>query len=255
MIRFPKIFQKNSSSNEESIQIRKSQSNLRNIKDEMSSSEFTEDPESQKARHRLLGAVVLVLVAVIGLPKIFDAQPKKITNDVVLQMVASVVEPTKDIQVNSADKSKENSEIATKNKKEVPAAKSTDKNIANEQINKDSSAKPETKNIEEPITEKKSLDKSLERGEEVIEEVKTKKATSVKYVLNVGAFSTMEKVKKLAARLKEQKISSYSLERKKDDVTLYLLRAGPFIDKAEAESAEKKIKAMGLTPKLVEQPK
>ena len=65
----------------------------------------------------------------------------------------------------------------------------------------------------------------------------------------------MEKVKKLAARLKEQKISSYSLERKKDDVTLYLLRAGPFIDKAEAESAEKKIKAMGLTPKLVEQPK
>jgi DedD protein len=31
-----------------------------------------------------------------------------------------------------------------------------------------------------------------------------------------------------------------------------VLRAGPYADKDEAEAAEKKIKAMGLTPRLVE---
>ena len=34
---------------------------------------LTEDPERQKARHRLLGAVFLVTVAVAGLPIIFDS--------------------------------------------------------------------------------------------------------------------------------------------------------------------------------------
>jgi DedD protein len=37
-----------------------------------------------------------------------------------------------------------------------------------------------------------------------------------------------------------------------DGTKLYVLRAGPFTDKEVAEAAEKKVKAMGLTPRLVE---
>ncbi|MDP3621210.1 MAG: SPOR domain-containing protein [Polynucleobacter sp.] len=33
---------------------------------------------------------------------------------------------------------------------------------------------------------------------------------------------------------------------------MYALRAGPFADRDSAETAEKKIKAMGLTPRIVE---
>jgi DedD protein len=33
---------------------------------------------------------------------------------------------------------------------------------------------------------------------------------------------------------------------------LYVLRAGPFADKDAAEAAEKKIKDMGLSPRLVD---
>ena len=47
--------------------------------------------------------------------------------------------------------------------------------------------------------------------------------------------------------------SNYVLNRNAPDGTkLYVLRAGPYTDKDEAEAAEKKIKAMGLTPRLVE---
>ena len=43
---------------------------------------LTEDPERQKARHRLLGAIFLVTVAVAGLPIIFDSKPKQYNNDI-----------------------------------------------------------------------------------------------------------------------------------------------------------------------------
>jgi DedD protein len=34
---------------------------------------------------------------------------------------------------------------------------------------------------------------------------------------------------------------------------LYLLRSGPYADKAQAEAADKKIRRVGLTPKIIEQ--
>jgi DedD protein len=53
--------------------------------------------------------------------------------------------------------------------------------------------------------------------------------------------------------MKDQKIPNFVLNKTgTDGVKLYLLRAGPFTDKDAAEAAEKKVKAMGLSPKLVE---
>jgi len=48
---------------------------------------LTEDPERQRARHRLIGAIFLVFVAVVGLPLIFDSKPKQYNNDVVIQII------------------------------------------------------------------------------------------------------------------------------------------------------------------------
>jgi DedD protein len=53
--------------------------------------------------------------------------------------------------------------------------------------------------------------------------------------------------------MKDQKIPNYVLNKTAADGTkLYVLRAGPFVDKDSAEAAEKKVKAMGLSPRLVE---
>jgi DedD protein len=230
MIRLPKFFNKKNNLNSSRNSSREYEADSRYKSDDVNPSEIAEDPEKQKARHRLLGAAVLVLIAIVGLPKVFDSQPKKINNDVVLQMVASAVDPQKEVDKNNKDQKAE--------VKETPA-------------------NPEVKT--EVVTEapadssKRSLDKILDKGEEVVEDVKPKKpTTSVKYVVQIGAFSTQEKIKKLGARLKEQKIPYFSEEKVKDDTKLYLMRGGPFSDKAEAEAAEKKIRAMGLTPRLVE---
>lgn len=235
MIRLPKIFNKNNTNSQDSRNF--SSGNTRNSRsnsEDVDPSEITEDPEKQKARHRLLGASVLVLIAIVGLPKVFDSQPKKINNDVVLQMVASAVEPPKETDKSS------NAKVES-NKDSIPSSQ------------KDSNPAPEVKSEAVVESTKKTVDKTLEKGEEVVEEVKPKKSTTnVKYVLQIGSFSTQEKIKKLGARLKEQKIPYFSEEKTKDDTKSFLMRAGPFSEKGEAEAAEKKIRAMGLTPKLVE---
>ena len=234
MIRLPKIFKKSQDSSDSSYLSRTSEYANRSRSEEVNPSEVAEDPEKQKARHRLLGAAVLVLIAIVGLPKVFDSQPKKINNDVVLQMVASAVDSQKDSQ------------------KEVEKGKEQKSEVKETAIQPDNKVEPKEFSADLP---KKSGDKSLDKGEEVVEEVKPKKqtqTTSVKYVLQIGAFSTQEKIKKLGARLKEQKIPYFSEEKVKDDTKLYLMRGGPFTDKAEAEAAEKKVRAMGLTPRIVE---
>jgi DedD protein len=110
-----------------------------------------------------------------------------------------------------------------------------------------------------------SADKTmgLAAGEEVVVAAKSNAnepasananpGASGKFVIQIGAFASEERANGWIAKLKEQKIPNYVLNRTGTDGSkLYALRAGPFPDRETAEAAEKKIKAMGLTPRVVE---
>ena len=194
---------------------------------------LTEDPERQRARHRLIGAVFLVLIAVVGLPLIFDSKPKQHTNDVVIQIIqpgAKVDQPTEDkVEKKLEEVKKESKEIAEVKKEEFK----TDKSPA-------------------PVA------KTLDKGEEVLTILEDRKSdaktSSGKFMVQIGAFSSEVRAKNWQAKLKEQKVASHlDTKTNKEGVKLYLLRSGPYADKASAEAAEKKIRYVGLSPKLVEQ--
>lgn len=201
--------------------------------------ELTEDPERQKARHRLIGAVFLVTVAVAGLPLLFDSQPKQYTNDIAIQI----------IQPGSKElKNSEAQPVVTETKKEE--AKDT-KPAKKEELKSDKPA---------------PLSKTLDKGEEVVailESRQDKKSEtslapntsgSSKYIIQIGAFSSEERVKNWQIKLKEQKVDSFvEFRTNKEGVKLHLLRSGPYPDKASAEAAEKKIRYVGLSPKVSEQ--
>jgi DedD protein len=53
-------------------------------------------PEKKRARRRLVGAIALVLAAIIGLPMIFDSEPKPVADDIAIQI------PSKDKPVNKS---------------------------------------------------------------------------------------------------------------------------------------------------------
>jgi DedD protein len=211
---------------------------------------LTEDPERQKARHRLLGAVFLVTVAVAGLPIIFDSKPKQYNNDIAIQI----------IQPGSKEEKK--SEEA---KEAKAAGTATSSAPVTTTENKDTKESKEVKK-EEPKTDKStSVAKSLDKGEEVLSILENRiPATAAapgsgvnangKFIVQIGAFSSEERVNNWQKKLTEQKVSSYiEIRTNKEGVKLHLLRSGPYEDKASAEAAEKKIKYVGLSPKIIEQ--
>ena len=230
---------------------------------------LTEDPEQQRARHRLIGAAVLVLIAVIGLPRILDSKPKSAPNDIAINIVTSLPLPGADTKTEVKAETK----VEAKPKIEVPSEAPKVIAPAPElKADTKSEVKPESKPA--TSTPSKAAILGLAAGEEVVASSTSKpkgddalKAVtnnnsganntapsgSSKYVIQIGAFASEDRAKGWITKLKDQKIPYFVTNKTgADGVKLYVLRAGPYTDKDQAEAAEKKIKAMGLSPKLVE---
>jgi DedD protein len=219
---------------------------------------LTEDPEQQRARHRLIGAAVLVLIAVVGLPRILDSKPKLSPNDIAVNIVTSLPIPGTEAKPDEKPKA----EVVAEPAKEVPKIAATPEVKPEAKAD----AKAETKPTVPAVNKSGTL--GLAVGEEVVATASTKTETkpkaddvskpaasngSGKYVIQIGAFASEDRAKGWIAKLKDQKIPNYVLNKTgTDGAKLYVLRAGPYSDKDTAEAAEKKIKAMGLSPRLVE---
>ena len=253
MIRLPKLFKRNSETDFDggSVRGRRNVNKLapRSFQRAQESEELalTEDPEQQRARHRLIGAAVLVIIAVVGLPQILDSNPKSSNNDIAINIVTSL--PVPNVAAPSVEGNVKPSADVTPKEKEVVSGTERKPEI-----------KSDAKSVPAPTINKVNVI-GLAVGEEVVaspnSNTKTeelpKKAGPGKYVIQIGAFASEERAQGWISKMKDQKIPNYVLNKTgADGVTLYVLRAGPFADKDTAEAAEKKVKAMGLTPRLVE---
>ena len=217
---------------------------------------LTEDPEQQRARHRLIGAAVLVLIAVIGLPRILDNKPKSVNNDIAINIVTSLPMPGSSTQPTDA-------KVETKSP-EKPITQTPEQSTPKATIAPAPEPKVEAKIESKPATPNKVPALGLAVGEEVvanpskqkIEEAPLKMGANNgtgKFVIQIGAFASEERAKGWINKMKDQKIPNYVINKTGTDGTnLFVLRAGPFTDRDTAEAAEKKVKAMGLSPRLVE---
>jgi len=216
---------------------------------------LTEDPERQKARHRLIGAVFLVTVAVAGLPIIFDSKPKQHSNDIAIQIIQPGSKEEKKVEDPKDVKTTDSAAVVPS----APVTSAENKDTKDSKESKD--AKKEDSKADKPTPVAKSLDK----GEEVLSILESRTPATPaapnlavnpngKFIVQIGAFSSEERVKNWQKKLTEQKVSSYiEIKTNKEGVKLHLLRSGPYADKATAEAAEKKIKYVGLSPKIIEQ--
>jgi DedD protein len=257
MIRLPKLFKRNPETEDldrDSVRGRRTVNRLapRSFQRAQENEELalTEDPEQQRARHRLIGAAVLVLIAVVGLPRVLDNKPKSVNNDIAINIVTSLPAPNTALPADE-EKNKPAPVIEAPVKKETTPPKEV-------VVTPSSESKPD---IKSPSAAPKANSIGLAAGEEVVDAVNPKskteelpkKAGSGKYVIQIGAFASEERAKGWISKMKDQKIPNYVINKTgADGSKLYVLRAGPFVDKDAAEAAEKKVKEMGLSPRLVE---
>lgn len=179
-------------------------------------------PQKQRARRRLIGAVVLMLLAVIFLPLLFEGQPKPVNEDVAVLMPRAEPARTRaaPVPVRPAERDAPAAQGLDEGETVVPtpdAAQPSKRPAAEEPAKTDASAKAEAP------------------------------AKSGKYIILIGAFSSEERAKNWQAKLRAAKIPNYIEHKKLADGDRNLLRAGPFNDHESALEAEKKVKAIGLT--------
>ncbi|AWW47927.1 sporulation protein [Polynucleobacter paneuropaeus] len=278
MIRLPKLFKRNS----QSYDLQRGSAGTRRTPKKITSRAFirsqeneepalTEDPDIQRARHRLIGAGVLVILAFIALPRILDSKPKPVNNDIAVNIVTSLPVPGMNSEKVTAQSTPSSvapiapvPSPAPSNK--VEAKSDTNKLDANTSQNQTPPAvsATDTKPSAPPVPAK-SAALGLAAGEEVIAATnKTKPKTDTpatkpasntpgKFVIQIGAFASEDRANGWITKMKDQKIPNYVNNKTSPDGTkLFVLRAGPFPDRESAEAAEKKIKAMGLNSRIVE---
>jgi DedD protein len=217
----------------------------------------------KRARHRLMGSVVLVLGAVVGLPLLFDSQPRPVAIDTpivipdrnqVAPLTAAVAPKTglvkepapvqadpapletaavaKSAVANSAGLDP-NEEVVSKTGK--PEPKVDPKPEAKTE------AKPDSKPEVRADTKEADKAKALLDGKEA-----PKSEQSVRSVVQVGAYAELAKAREVRAKLESAGFKTYTQEIDTKDGKRIRVRVGPFPSKEEAEKTAEKIRKLNL---------
>jgi DedD protein len=203
----------------------------------------------RRARHRLIGAAVLVLVGVLGFPLLFDTQPRPIAVDVPIEI------PSRNTPATPVPKAEAAAPAAAK-----PAPVATADSLAarEEVVEPKVAAKPADRPVEKPAdkpqVEKPSTDKAVveKTTEKPAEKPSDKAATgNERIVVQVGAFSDAERAREARLKLERAGLKTYTHVAETPQGRRIRVRLGPFATRAEAEKAAERAKALGLSTALL----
>jgi len=183
----------------------------------------------RRGRRRLVGAIALVLLAVIVLPMVFDSEPRQ-----------SV--PPVSVRIPSEDDAGFSPKVTPKGPA-APSAPRPGAAPAAEPPKPLPGPKPEA-------TEEKRASKAPEKTSAADSE-RARAETAIageQFVVPVAALASPEKAKELAARLAEAKLPYYTERVATAQGPVTRVRVGPFGDRAAAQKALEQLKLLGLKP-------
>ena len=209
----------------------------------------------KRAKHRLIGAAVLVLVGVIGFPLLFDNQPRPIAVDIPIEipdknkvkpLVVPAV-PAPSIAVASAPAKPVAVAPATVPEAAAPVEKPPKPAVAASEapvVAKKSEPKPvETPAAVKPTESAKA--KALLEGKDVV--AKEPAAADGRFVVQVGAFADVAKAREARLKVEKAGLKTYTQVVETKDGRRIRVRVGPFAGRAEADQAAEKIKKLDLS--------
>ena len=191
----------------------------------------------KRARHRLMGSVVLVLGAVVGLPLLFDSQPRPVAID------TPIVIP---------DRNQASPLSATAGSAKTGAGKEAlapDQTITAGQPGPAKSALTNSAGLdphEEVVPKDSKPEAKPEAKPEVKLEPEPKSGDAVRSVVQVGAYADLAKAKEVRAKLESAGFKTYTQEIDTKDGKRIRVRVGPFATKEEADKTAEKIRKLNL---------
>lgn len=241
-------------------------------------------PEKQRARRRLVGAIALVVAAVVILPMVLDSHPKPVTDDISIDIPSrpapKIAKTDEDTQAGVApDNPAPDTALAASSLAPTTAATQSQSGAGKQQSAATSTAAPAAKPATKsqvpavaantaPATPAKPAKSTNAAAAQSVANAPAPGADSAntaaasadansgtpasppgsRFAVQLGAFANDANARNWAAKLKAAGVPAYTEHRKQaDGSTLTLLRAGPFADRAAASAAIAKVREAGLT--------
>ncbi len=225
----------------------------------------------RRARHRLIGSVVLVLLAVIGFPLLFDTQPRPVAVDTpilipdrpdsapakVPQPLPAAAAPAKPLLPAAAPLPAQESldakeELVPAGKPVADAAKPAQEPAAKpaEAAAKPSVDKTEPKPAPAKADKAETVSKPKDDGHKAraLLDGKPPATGGERHVVQVGAFSDPAKVREVRRKLEQAGLSTFTQSVEgKDGKSTTRVRLGPFSSREEAEKAAAKARKLELS--------
>lgn len=238
----------------------------------------TAQPESvealrRRARHRLIGAAVLVLLGVIGFPLLFDTQPRPIPVDIPIEIPDRAkarplpAPPQSRVQgaVTQDGPAKAAAAPAPAASQAVagpvtpaPAAKPAAAVIAANPVAESPKPAPaqqaRTEVPSRPAPDPVKPARAADAGRaQATAEDKPAKAQAVdgRFVVQVGAFADAGKAREARLRVEKAGLKTYTNVADTRDGRRIRVRVGPFGSRAEADKAASRIKELDLPASIL----
>ena len=197
------------------------------------------DTVRKRAKHRLIGAAVLVLVGVVGFPLLFDSQPRPIPVDIAIEIPArQSVKPLATATPASA----------TPAPSAAPATPAPDPApVASPAAVSSVTPVPAAPAAAVPVAPRVADDSA--RAKALLEDkpvVAANESAELRLVVQVGAFADAAKAREVRLKLEKAGLKTYTQVADSKEGKRTRVRVGPFANKAEADQAALKIKALDL---------
>ena len=207
------------------------------------------DSLRKQARHRLIGATVLVFIAVVGFPIVFDTKPRDIASDIRIDMperdavkpsqppLAPVPDKAALTQPSVSDAVSGNEQLVQQDikipAKEVPAAGEVNQAIEN----KSTSSKPVKADNTKPSPVAPAENTAVAKPA-------ANEKTAERFIVQFGAYSDETKVKDLRFKLEKAGVKTYTHVAQTSEGKRTRVRAGPFVTREEAQKVINKTKSL-----------
>jgi DedD protein len=182
----------------------------------------------KRAKHRLIGSAILVLVGVIGFPLLVDKQPRPIAVDMPIEI---------------PDKDKVKPLVAPVPVAPTPVAPVEQPSASAVGRVGDATAPTPSSSMAKPVVpvEPKPAAKPVEKAAS-----RPAAAAEERFVVQVGAFAEVTRAREARLKLERAGLKTYTQDLHTKEGRRIRVRVGPFTTKAQADKAAEKIRKLDL---------
>ena len=219
----------------------------------------------KRARHRLIGAALLVLIGVVGFPMLFDNQPRPVAVDIPIEIPDKAKVKPLTASQEAAPKAPAAVASAPKEELVISAASATRSAAGAVEAAKVApkaeakvEPKPAEKVAEKPVAKADDAAKAqaLLDGKDAAKNTPAASAPAAsatgRFIVQVGAFADVTKAREARVKLEKAGLKTYTQVVQTPDGKRIRVRVGPFESHADADKAAAKIKKLDLPAAILE---